>query len=107
VTLDQVKARLRITSTADDVDVQAMADQAEAHIVGWCSRHPLDKANADAWIAEPTTVPDVIVVSILLQAGELYRFRGDEVDGPPRQAGEELSVQIRELLRAYHTPVVA
>jgi hypothetical protein len=102
VTLDQVKARLRITSTADDVDVQAMADQAEAHIVGWCSTTPRAKAVADTWDA--LTVPLVVVAAILVQTGELYRFRGDEVDGPPREAGEEFGVQVRELLRAYHDP---
>jgi hypothetical protein len=105
VTLDQVKARLRITSTADDVDVQAMADQAEAHIVGWCSTTPRAKAVADTWDA--LTVPLVVVAAILVQTGELYRFRGDEIDGPPRETGEELGVQVRELLRAYHDPGIA
>jgi hypothetical protein len=105
VTLDQVKARLRITSTTDDVDVQAMADQAEAHIVGWCSTTPRAKAIADTWDA--LTVPLVVVAAILVQTGELYRFRGDEVDGPPRETGEELGVQVRELLRAYHDPGIA
>jgi hypothetical protein len=106
VTLDQVKARLRITSTADDVDVQAMADQAEAHIVGWCSTTPRSKAVVDTWV-DATTVPLVVVAAILVQTGELYRFRGDEVDGPPRETGEELGVQVRELLRAYHDPGIA
>jgi hypothetical protein len=105
VTLDQVKARLRITSTADDVDVQAMADQAEAHIVGWCSTTPRAKAIADTWDA--LTVPLVVVAAILVQTGELYRFRGDEIDGPPREPGEEFGVQVRELLRAYHDPGIA
>ena len=105
VTLDQVKARLRITSTTDDVDVQAMADQAEAHIVGWCSTTARAKAVADTWDA--ATVPLVVVAAILVQTGELYRFRGDEVDGPPRETGEEFGVQVRELLRAYHDPGIA
>jgi hypothetical protein len=106
VTLDQVKARLRITSTADDGDVQTMADQAEAQIVGWCSTTDRSKAVADTWDA--TTVPLVVVAAILVQTGELYRFRGDEPDGPPRQqAGEEFGVQVRELLRAYHDPGIA
>lgn len=105
VTLDQVKARLRITSTADDGDVQAMADQAEAQIVGWCSTTARAKAVADTWDAG--TVPLVVVAAILVQTGELYRFRGDEPAGPPRTAGEEFGVQVRELLRAYHDPGIA
>jgi hypothetical protein len=103
VTLDQVKARLRITSTADDGDVQTMADQAEAQIVGWCSTTVRSKAVADTW-TDATTVPLVVIAAILVQTGELYRFRGDEPEGPPRQDGEELGVQVRELLRAYHDP---
>lgn len=106
VTLPQVKARLRITSTADDVDLQALADQAEAHIVGWCSTTVRSKAVVDTWI-DATTVPPVVVAAILVQAGELYRFRGDEPAGPPREPGEELTVQVRELLRAYHDPGIA
>jgi hypothetical protein len=106
VTLAQVKARLRITSTADDVDVQALTDQAEAQIVGWCSTTPRAKAIADTWV-DAATAPLVVVAAILVQAGELYRFRGDEPAGPPRATGEELGVQVRELLRAYHDPGVA
>ena len=106
VTLSQVKARLRITSTADDVDVQSLADQAEAHIVGWCSTTPRSKAIADTWV-DAATVPLVVVAAILVQAGELYRFRGDEPDGPPRPTVDDLSVQVRELLRAYHDPGIA
>jgi hypothetical protein len=106
VTLAQVKARLRITSTADDPDVQSLTDQAEAQIVGWCSTTPRAKAVADTWV-DAATAPLVVVAAILVQAGELYRFRGDEPAGPPRTAGEELGVQVRELLRAYHDPGIA
>ena len=106
VTLAQVKARLRITSTADDGDVQSLADQAEAQIVGWCSTTARAKAVADTWV-DAAAAPLVVVAAILVQAGELYRFRGDEPAGPPREAGEELGVQVRELLRAYHDPGVA
>jgi hypothetical protein len=105
VTLDQVTRRLRLPTTADQVDLQDLVDQAEAHIVGWCSTTARAKAIADAWTAE--TVPPVVVAAILLQTAELDRFRGDDVDPPPRQDGEELAVGVRELLRAYHDPGVA
>jgi hypothetical protein len=49
----------------------------------------------------------VVVAAVLVQTGELYRFRGDEPAGPPRETGEELGVQVRELLRAYHDPGIA
>lgn len=104
VTLDQAKRRLRVTSP-DDVDLQDLIDQAEAHVVEWCSTTARAKAVADAWT--PETVPKVVVAAILVQTGELDRFRGDDPAGPPRQDGEDLSVMVRELLRAYHDPAVA
>jgi hypothetical protein len=106
VTLDQAKARLRITSTDEDIDLQAMLDQAEAHILTWCSVTPRCKAVADAWT--PATVPPAVVAAILVQLSELDRFRGDDLDPPPRpdtDAGP--SVLVRELLRAYHDMALA
>lgn len=105
VTLDQATRRLRLPTTADQVDLQDLVDQAEAHVLGWCSKTARSKAVADAWTTE--TVPPVVVAAILIQTAELDRFRGDDTDAPPRQDGEELTVAVRELLRAYHDPVVA
>jgi hypothetical protein len=105
VTLEQAKARLRVTSTDEDVDLQSLLDQAEAHILNWCSVTPRCKAVADAWT--PETVPPVVVAAILLQVGELDRFRGDDPDAPARPEGEGPTVLVRELLRAYHDAVVA
>jgi hypothetical protein len=104
VTLDQAKRRLRLPAT-DDVDLQDLIDQAEAHVIDWCSKTPRSKAIVDAWT--PDTVPKTVVLAILVQTGEFDRFRGDDVDGPARQEGEELAVTVRELLRAYHDPGVA
>jgi hypothetical protein len=105
VTLDEAKRRLRVTSTDDDIDLQALVDQAEAHVIDWCTKTARSQAIADAWTVD--TVPKQVVAAILVQVGELDRFRGDDPDGPPRQEGEELSVMVRELLRRYHDPVIA
>ncbi len=99
VTLDQVKGHLRITSTVEDGLVQDYADQAEEKVDTWCNVPHV------TWTS--TTVPKVVVAAILKQTAELYRFRGDDLQGPPRESGEELSVEVRELLRAYHTPGIA
>jgi hypothetical protein len=107
VTLDQVKARLRITSTAEDADLQAITDEAEAQIVGWCSTTERSKAVADTW-TDAATVPKVVVAAILVQTAERYRFRGDDTEAMPRPADPgDLSVTVRELLRAYHDPGIA
>jgi hypothetical protein len=104
VTLQQVKDHLRITTAAGDVedaDLQQKLAAAEGKIVNWCSTTPRAKAVADLWTA--ATVPPVVTVAILIETGELDRFRGDDGDGPPRDpAGESLTVTVRELLRAYH-----
>lgn len=106
VTLDQVKARLRLTSTDEDVDVQAIADEAEAQVIDWCSKTARSAAIVATW-TDAATVPKVVVAAILNQAAERYRFRGDDTDGPKRDTGEDLSALVRELLRAYHDPAVA
>jgi hypothetical protein len=105
LTLDQAKRRLRLPTTSDDVDLQALVDQAEAQVVQWCSTSARAKALVDSWDAG--TVPLVVVAAILIQTAEMDRFRGDDPQGPPRQAGEELATPVRELLRAYHDPVSA
>ena len=106
VTLDQAKARLRITTTDEDVDTQLLVDQAEAHVLNWCSVTATSRAIAEAWT--PLTVPPVVVAAILVQVGELDRFRGDDLDPPPRpDADGGPSVLVRELLRAYHDLAIA
>lgn len=99
VTLPQVKAHLRINSTVEDTLIQDSADQAEEKVVTWC--------NTPVVTWDATTVPKVVVRAILEQTAEFYRFRSDDADAPPREPGEELSTSVRELLRAYHTPVIA
>jgi gp6-like head-tail connector protein len=107
VTLDQAKARLRITSTDEDVDLQLLLDQAEAHVLNWCSVTTSSKTVVDGWRADSATVPDVVVAAILVQTGELDRFRGDDPEGPPRLQNEVLATAVRELLRPYHDAVIA
>ena len=104
VTLDQVKRRLRITA-GDDVDLQDLADQAEAQVLTWCSSTARAEGVVIGWT--PETVPRAVVAAILLQTAELNRFRGDDLEAPPRPDGDgDLGVLVRELLRPYHDPVV-
>jgi hypothetical protein len=105
VTLDQLKARLRITSTDEDVDLQALLDQAEAQVLNWCSVTAASQAVVAGWTA--ATVPPVVVAAILVQSGELDRYRGDDADAPPRPGDETLGVTVRELLRPYHDLAMA
>ena len=51
-------------------------------------------------------VPPVVVAAILVQVGELDRYRGDD-EAPARPEGEGPTTMVRELLRAYHDGVLA
>lgn len=105
VTLQQVKDHLRLTSSDADADLTLKMAQAEAQVLEWCSKSTRTRTIAEAWDA--ATVPLVVIAAILIQTGELDRFRGDDSDSPPRTNGEDLNVNVRELLRAYHDPVIA
>jgi hypothetical protein len=105
VTLEDAKAHLGYSGADHDAEVQAKTDQAEAHVMNWCSVTASSKAAAAAWT--PATVPPVVIAAILIQTGELDRFRGDDAEGPARPADEPLAPMVRELLRAYHDLVIA
>ena len=104
VTLDQAKAHLRITSTADDPDLTEKLTQAEAAILDYIGSTDHWRTITATWTVD--TVPPVVVACILLQIGELFRFRGDELPNP-RVGSENLSAQIQGLLRPWRDPVFA
>lgn len=66
------------------------------------------KANADpAWTDEATT-PALIVAAILLQLGELWRFRGDDPGGQDNaQTAGDLAPTVTNILRRYRYPAIA
>jgi hypothetical protein len=75
VTLQEAKDHLRITTSAGDpgeADLQAKLDAAEAVIADYLQVPTLD----------PTKLH--VKQAVLLELGELYRFRGDDVETLPR-----------------------
>lgn len=103
VTLDQAKKHLRLTGSDDDDDLRLKLLAAQAIIVDYLTSTDEDwTATIAAWTDE--TVPEYVRASILLQFGELYRFRGDDIDQPVRDPGT-LSPTIRALLARARTPV--
>lgn len=109
VTLAQGKQHLaRFEPPGDvlDADLDAKLSAAEAHVLALCSRTPTSQAIAEAWTAE--TVPAAVVAAILIEFGELVRFRGDDDRNPlPRASGDDASAHVAALLRRYSDPVVA
>jgi hypothetical protein len=113
VTLDEGKGHLRLpaSDTAQDADVTAKLDAAEAIILDYLNLTPDMRTITAAWTAG--TVPLPAKQAILLELGELWRFRGDDETAPVRwtpdsAAGDvDLSPPIQGLLRRIQPKVLA
>jgi hypothetical protein len=106
VTLDQLKAHLRLTGTAEDPDLTLKLDAAEYAIREYLSPYPEDAAIVAGW--DPTTVPPLVQEMILFQAAEYGRYRGDDETGPDRDLDRgDLHPLVVGALRRLRTPVIA
>jgi hypothetical protein len=110
ITLAQAKVHLRILTPAghvDDPDVQQKLDTAEALVFGYVGRTTAGRETVALWVDEATTPPDVRGL-VLLQLGELWRFRGDDLaaQGPPRDADAALAPNVLNALRRFADPVL-
>lgn len=110
ITFEQACDHLRLTiepaspPTAPERDLVLKMAQAEDVILDYL------KVAGDSplpWVDEDD-VPPLVQAAILLQLGELYRFRGDDTadDGPGHEPGQ-LSPQVTNLLRRYRDPAIA
>lgn len=111
LTLDQAKAHLRIPVVANDPgdgDLAWKVASAEATILDYVSVSPAGRARVADWTsAVPPTAPTFVVAAMLLQLGELWRFRGDDLETPARDASQVLAAPIVSLLRRVADPVIA
>jgi len=109
ITLAEAKAHLRITSDAEDGDIDDKLAAATQVIIDYLSRRDQDwNDEMDAWTSE--TVPKSVRAAILVQLGELYRTRGDEdvAEARPTEQGTRgLSATVTALLMRYRDPGVA
>lgn len=109
ITLEQARAHLRVgpvTPIGYD-DVASKLEQATMVVLGY-----LDRGDA-AWAAEMAawtidTVPREVQAAVLLQLGELYRFRGDDEAGavPARERGY-LAAGVTAVLHRLRDPALA
>lgn len=91
--------------TVAEQDLQDKIDAATAIIWEYLAR----ESDSD-WVNEMTSwddvsVPKQIKAAILVKTGELYRFRGDDAEGPPGEPGF-LSPHVRSLLARKRDPIV-
>jgi hypothetical protein len=119
VTLEQARAHLNMIApvgspSPDDADLQMKIDAATELVC----EHISDRNPADpAWIAEieswgvtgspVSPAPAVIQMAVLLQFGELVRFRGDDATGPARHPGSYLAPIVESILKRYRNPTLA
>jgi hypothetical protein len=95
-------------SPAEDPDLVMKIAQAEEIVLAYIARTDDESYTATiaAWTED--TVPRSVQAAILMQALELYRFRGDDEKGPERDHGD-MSPSVKAVLTAsgYRRPVVA
>jgi hypothetical protein len=94
VSLTDAKTHLHITSSANDADVTAKLAAAEAIILDYLKGRSIAGSTG------------VVKAAILLQLGELYQFRGDDVQAPEQTSGD-LSPVVTNLLRRLRDPALA
>jgi len=111
VSLDDAKRHLRLNVLApvldEDDDLRMKILTATAVILDYLAR-PTDAvwtADMAAW--DITTVPRVVQAAILVQLGELYRFRGDDAGMTPTPEHGFLSPHVTALLARYRDPALA
>lgn len=118
-TLEQLMAHLKITppagSPVTDDDLQQKLDTATQLVCEYIAdRHPADPSwiqTIESWSLEagsPNTVPPpLVVLAVLIQAGDFYRFRGDDgSDDRVRPIGD-LIPSVTNLLIRYKNPAFA
>lgn len=96
--------------TAEDQDLQLKIDHATEIVLDYIAR----PADAD-WTAEMSawddgSVPGSIQAAILMQLGELWRYRGDDAaseQGSTLSTGDDLSPMVKNLLKRFRDSVLA
>jgi len=112
VTLTQAKAHLKLATPLghpDDPDIQEKLDAAEAAILRYVERSPAGAALVQEWTGG--TAPADLRAAVLLQLGELWRFRGDDPAtlalSPAREPATDFAPVVAGLLRRFGDPVLA
>jgi hypothetical protein len=111
VTVQQAQDHLSIPYGQQEEDLELKIAAATQLVCEYISQRR-DEDEQDAWILEIESwslgspeAPRIVVMAILVQVGELYRFRGDDAgsDAPKGDTGEP-SPLVKRLLSRYRSP---
>jgi len=111
ISLEHAKRHLRLGESLDqDREVAETLAAAEAIVLDYVVQRRTDTASP-FWVTtvaswDTVTVPPAIAAAVLLQLGELWRFRGDDEAAPKNEHGY-LSPRVVALLHRYRDPAIA
>lgn len=106
VTIDQLREHLKLPAPvgsppATDADLQMKLDTATELVCQYIAdRHPADAAwiaEIEGWTAGSPAAPKVVRLAVLIQAGDFYRFRGDDA-GDDRDRDPGMLLPLVEIL---------
>ena len=102
LTLDQAKAHLRVTITAEDDLIALYLWMAQSLIVDRLERATTDSlVLGEIALWDGGSVPEGVRAATLVQLGELYAFRGDDLDLVTLRAEGRLSPQVERFLGSW------
>lgn len=114
ITLQQAKSHLRVSWAAGDPreqDLELKCAAAEAAIFQYVERNEPGRTTAATWVTPSSTHPSV-QAAVLIELGELWRYRGDDSDFAGERQSRSgpdapLAPAIVGLLKLFTDPVVA
>lgn len=113
VDIDQAKMHLKISSDHADDDIQLKLDLAHGIVAEYILGGRDTATDAGAWAEEiegwdSDTAPKAVIAAVLIQLGELWRWRGDQAEGEmPRRDHGFLAPAVVSLLHRLRYPVSA
>ena len=112
VSLDQLKAHINVSSSANDDDLQVKLETAQELVIDYINQR-LSAAEALVWEAEiaawtDETAPKRVRAAILQMGAWLYQHRGDEhpSDSPKLEPGD-LPPEVKMYLWRLRDPAIA
>jgi hypothetical protein len=107
ITLEEAKAQARVRHNDEDFDIERTMRLATAQVLGYLEAEANVAGSPAEWSVAEETVPDDVKAGILALFAELWRYRGDDKDPPPRGPNGVFSAQVEGYLKMRRPPALA